>query len=122
VTAEARLVAVTPEIRAYIREILNNSREALRRCVVSQNFHLDEVFGYVGVPSKGEGMATVLPLSAREDVLKFVEGIGGEHYRVFAQEIMSIDAEPAQGRLRTLVDTPQGIFQVMVQVHEGALA
>lgn len=121
-----RRVEVTPEIREYIRMILADTREPLRECVLSQSYHLDEVFGYVSVPpdellGKEGGLVTVLPLDAREAILK-LQDPADEYSRLFAGELRTIDAEPAQGRLRTLIETPRGIFQVAVQIHQGAMA
>jgi hypothetical protein len=108
-----------------IQEICNEVRPALKECVISQKFHLDEVFGYVHVEGD-KHMVTVLPLAFREEIIRNFKAACSDQWNglrdSFVAELQGIDAEPANGRLRTLFETPEGLFLVGVQIHEGALS
>lgn len=117
------LGASSDDVRAHIAHVLDVTRDGLRRCLHERKMRMDEVFGYVHWENGLGAVVFVLPLTMRPEIVAEVaKNNPAEYAEMFSASIMRLDSEPAQGKLRTLIESHLGLFEVAVQMYPGAVA
>lgn len=111
------------DVRAHIAHVLDTTRSALRQSLHDRGLPMGEVFGYVHWERGLGAVVIVLPLTMRPEIVAEVaKNNPAEYAEMFSASIMRLDSEPAQGKLRTLIESHMGLFEVAVQMYPGAVA